>query len=230
MRHSRGLLRICQLPGWMLQDQPAVVLFLILLVTVDLGFVVVHCWSIAVDSPNLLLRVDVDRSYPEIYQAIKYVFLSVLIAACAMHYRSWRIGLWLTVTGYFFLDDIMMLREKPAIELMSRWELPLIPGLRSLDTAELILIAAAGAVIVLPLLVGYLTGGWSSRRFYQVLGLLTLLLGLFGVVVDMLHILVMRGGLDLVSLLEDGGEMIVVSLMTAAAFRLGLGEREEAGD
>ena len=37
VRHSRGLLRIRQLPGWMLQDQPAVVLFLILLVTVDLG-------------------------------------------------------------------------------------------------------------------------------------------------------------------------------------------------
>lgn len=228
MGHDAGRLSLRRLPGWMLRDQRSVVLFLTLLVTVDLAFVIVHCWSIAADSPNLLLRVDMDRSYPEVYQAIKYVFLSVLIVACAMHYRSWRIGLWLVVTGYFFLDDIMMLREKPAIELMDRWDLPLLPGLRALDTAELILIAAAAGLIVIPLLLGYLTGGCSSRRFYRVLGLFTLLLVVFGVGVDMLHVLVMHGGLDLVSLLEDGGEMIVVSLMTAAAFRLGLGEQGEA--
>lgn len=208
MGHEGGRLSIRRIPGWMLRDQRSVVLFLTLLVTVDLAFVIVQCWLIAVDSPNLPLRVDMDRSYPEVYQAIKCVFLSVLIVACAMHYRSWRICLRLVATGYFFLDDIMMLREKPAIELMDRWDPPLLPGLRALDTAEPILIAAAAGLIGVPLLLGYLAGGRSSRRFYQVLGLFALLLVVFGVGVDMLHVLVMRGGLDLVSLLEDGGEAV----------------------
>lgn len=72
-----------------------------------------------------------------------------------------------------------------------------------------------GALIGLP----YAFGRPEGRIFTHRLLLLILALGAFGVGMDMLHSLLRGGpGHRLTGLVEDGGEMAVISLMAAFVF------------
>jgi len=89
-------------------------------------------------------------------------------------------------------------------------------GLRPRDWGELLVTAAVGLVLLTPVATGYVRGNAEAKRHTLVMAMLLALLVFFGVFIDMVHIWL---GSDPWGLLEDGGEMIAVSLVLYYVFR-----------
>jgi hypothetical protein len=113
--------------------------------------------------------------------------------------------------------------------LLSAWprhwsyELPLAFGLRPDDIGELLFAALVGASMLA--LVGFASwhGGEQSRRVSRDLLCLVVALGFAGVAIDTLHVIAYfhRSLLAQVLLvIEDGGEMLIISALTAYAFHV----------
>ncbi|HMR48896.1 MAG TPA: hypothetical protein PKE40_06705 [Arachnia sp.] len=208
--------------GWIFREQRAVWLVLALLLTGDVIYFGLHFSAWMAGAANELMYIDVDRGFAEFFQYIKFVYIIVLVLACALAQRSWQIALWVPVFGFLLLDDSLQLHERFGGILVDSVGLPSVLGLRAQDVGELLFVAAAGVVLLVPLILGYLKGTWVSKPVYVIFAALTAMLGVVGVGMDMVHEVVslFYTGPDFMSALEDGGEMLVVSLMAAFAIRL----------
>jgi hypothetical protein len=96
-------------------------------------------------------------------------------------------------------------------------------GLRPVDFGELIVYVAFGLLFAVPLLLFYLMSDRSVRKVaHALLGMIVVLAG-FGVLMDMVGIIVKE--LDVrrvLVIIEEGGEMLVMSAITWFVFRLPL--------
>lgn len=208
--------------GWTFREQRAVWLVVALLLTGDMVYFGLHFSAWMAGASNELMFIDVDRGFAEFFQYIKFLYIVVLILLCAVSQRSWQIALWAPVFGFLLLDDSLQLHERFGEMLVDTLGLPSVLGLRAQDAGELLVVGAFGVALLIPLLVGYLKGTPLSKAVYVIFFALVVILGIVGVGLDMLHEIVSHfyAGPDFMSALEDGGEMLVVSLMAAFAIRL----------
>ena len=96
-------------------------------------------------------------------------------------------------------------------------------GLRPKDIGELLFVGAAGVVILAVVGTAAWRGTEQCRRVTRDLGLLIVALGLVGIALDVVHVIAYFGEsllAQVLLVLEDGGEMIVMSAMTAYAFHI----------
>jgi hypothetical protein len=96
--------------------------------------------------------------------------------------------------------------------------LPVAFGLRPDDIGELIFAAAFGGVTVLLIGFGYWRGDSHARNVSRDMAILVVALGALGVGVDIAHVITyFKAPLlaQFLLILEDGGEMLVVSVMVA---------------
>jgi hypothetical protein len=95
-------------------------------------------------------------------------------------------------------------------------------GLRLQDFGELAITATAGILLFLPLVWAYRKGTQIFRKISLDIGLLVLVLVFFGVVIDMMHQAVHLGYsvYFIIGFVEDGGEMLAVSLILWYIFLL----------
>lgn len=139
------------------------------------------------------------------------------------------------------LDDSLQLHERLGTTLALAWELPEAWGLRPDDLGELVVWALFGGSCLVVFLAGYRASAAAWRRTGEVFLLGFLALAACGIALDMLHVMTFplaaagEAGRVLkfaVGLAEDGGEMIVASLITAYAHALhrSLPEREANGE
>jgi hypothetical protein len=92
-------------------------------------------------------------------------------------------------------------------------------NLRSRDLGELVAFALFGLPPLGLILVGYFTGGPGSQQLQRTLGIFLACLIFFGAGVDLLHQMASESRFNRwVGTLEDGGEMVVVSLLVAFLF------------
>lgn len=185
-----------------------------------------HVWEDARGMGNPLLYIDRDRGYAEFFQATKYAYAAVLLVSHCAARREWHLLIWTALLGYFLIDDLFMVHEIKGGIVASRLGLRPSHGLRAQDLGELIVTAAVTLVMGVPILVAYLKGSPAVRWACRILAGLVATLALFGVVIDMAHTLVRPhlAGFDWVALLEDGGEMLVISLLLIFIFRLTLNQ------
>ena len=197
--------------------------FLVLLLVVDLGFLLldgVASFTGLISRDRLALNRD--RGYPESFQYMKFVWLTVLMLWVAWRDREPRYVFWGLLFAALGLDDAFELHESTAGLLVGSLNLAGAGNLRAVDFGELSFAIGAG-VVVLALLV--LTAWRSGPAFRQAsldLFALLLLLGLFGVVLDFAAMAVDLGpvGNRFPSAAEDWGEMVTVSLMAWYGFRM----------
>jgi hypothetical protein len=113
------------------------------------------------------------------------------------------------------LDDALQFHERFSEWVVEMFNYQPMFGLRAQDLGELTYVAVFGPIILLFLILGFYKGDKKFRNINIDLALLFALFLFFGVVVDMLHSL--TGGnrytLLFMILLEDGGEMIVLSVI-----------------
>lgn len=215
--------------AWILRGQRAVVLLLAMLIIADLLFIVLHVVAVLRGPEavtNLwLYRINGERGYAEFFQYMKLVYLCVLILFYAWSQRSWQMAAWVPLFGYFLLDDALQLHERFGARFVRELGLESALGLRGQDFGELLVSLLAGGILVIPLILGYLRGRATVRWVYRAMALMVGIFLFFGIVVDMLHsaVLPMLPGFDWMTLIEDGGEMVALSLVVAFALRLNVG-------
>lgn len=212
------------LPTWIFKGQPAVWALSAFLLLVDAVLIAVHVWADTKGMGNPLLYIDKDRGYAEFFQAMKYAYAAVLLVSHCAARREWYLLMWATLLCYFLIDDLFMVHEIKGGIVASRLGLRPTLGLRAQDLGELIVTAAVALVMGVPILVAYLKGSPGIRWACRILAGLVAALAMFGVVIDMAHIVMLPSlaGFDWVALLEDGGEMLVISLLLVFVFRLAL--------
>jgi hypothetical protein len=93
-------------------------------------------------------------------------------------------------------------------------------GLRGRDFGELLITVIAAGFLIITLAAGYLQSDDEHRLFARGILGLVLVLAFFGVLVDMIHE-IFRDTIffDPLGTLEDGGELVVMSVITWFVFR-----------
>jgi hypothetical protein len=196
----------------------------------DLLFIFMH---ILHEAPNELIPVfssnafliSKDNSIGEGFQYAKEYWIMLAFFLLAFRYRKFAYLGWGVLFTYILVDDVIRIHE-PAGELLgtvlsgmeffrSRPELPLPIG-------ELTFFASLGLLLVILLSIPYLRSDRETKRVYHHLFLMILVFAFFGGVVDFLYLLVNPGqiGQKLFKLIEDGGEMIVMSVICWYAYSL----------
>lgn len=167
-----------------------------------------------------------DGGYGEWFQYLKAAFCALLFwRRFAADRRLSMVG-WALVFTFILLDDALTLHEGFGNALLARGPLPTVLGLPGPLYVEPLFWLLVGLPLGVPLALGYAREPGTrplSRRLLWLLGLLFV----FGGVVDLLHAALEedyaanRYAVFVSALLEDGGEMLILSLTVALAFAYG---------
>jgi hypothetical protein len=170
-------------------------LFLILLLCADIAFIALH--SIDALTPflnNPFYSLGTERGYPEMYQYLKWFWISILFVYVSILRRSFNYIVWALVFTYFLCDDALSIHEIVGNHIARNLILTPPFGLRLQDLGELAVSAAAGVFLLSLVIWAYLHGSQAFKKMSQDMLLLILALAFFGVVVDMAHISIDLGG------------------------------------
>jgi hypothetical protein len=200
--------------------------FLIALLAIDAAFVAIHIigWNAGWLGTHPLYSVETDGGYPERFQYGKWTFIGACMALCFWRTRNVIYFALALLYVYFLLDDSMSIHELVGGHIVVWTGLRPAFGLRAQDFGELIVTAAAGFSFLILCTSAYLgNADPDARHFARRMAALIVLLAAFGVGVDMLHIELSRFGSPLVDMLcgviEDGGEMVMASVIAYVALR-----------
>lgn len=189
-----------------------VLVLLGLILLADAGFIfahLLHKFDI-VSHPHFLLTRD--RSYSEVFQYIKEFWIACLFLLIALRTRAIIYVAWSLIFLYLLADDSLGLHESVGGLLVRFFEIPRAFGLRGQDFGELLVTAIAAGILFSFLFIAYYFASQVSRKNTHYLLALVAGIGFFGVFVDMVHQIV-PWGKSLFGLIEDGGEMVIMSLV-----------------
>ncbi len=183
---------------------------LLLLDLVFLTLTVVHLNTRFLGDPRF--SVMEDWGYGEILQYGKELAIVLLLVLAAWRRSSRPALAWSALFVYLLLDDSLQLHERVGGRIAAH--LPLAPwhGLRPQDLGELAVSFGVGAALLGLVALTHRDSAPEAQQASRRLFVAVALLAFFGVVLDPLHVMLDQGTLsDLLGLLEDGGEMVVMS-------------------
>lgn len=192
--------------------------FLLLLLAADLVFIFLQIpYNMGMMS-SPLFSIEIDRGYAEIYQYIKEFWNVLMLMFLVWRWRRMVYVAWTCLFIYILLDDSLSIHETLGkwIVVQTHWHEML--GLRARDYGELVVSAVAGTVLL-----GWVGISWyftdvMGRAISRVLAILFVMLVFFGIGVDMFHEWIPFAK-RVFGIMEDGGEMLVVSVMTWYLFK-----------
>ena len=194
---------------------------LAILLSLDIVFIILHALLVYL----VFIRIDFDWSitpfmlnnddgYPEMFQYLK--FLAAIIMLIYLLIKGKGIGYisWLLLFVLMLFDDSLKLHERFGAWVVEKFNYKPMFGLRDVDLGELTFVALFGIVLLFFIVIGYYYGDKKYRKTNIDLGILFFILLCFGVGVDMIHEFVEYNRYSdlLIILIEDGGEMIALSL------------------
>ena len=169
---------------------------------------------------------ETDGGLAEFYQYMKEAVARTVPADGGAARAASRPSLaWSGFFGFLLLDDVLQLHERSGLWLGRQFGLPSIAGLRPEDFGELIVAGVVGASLVLVLAIAWWRDCEPTWRMSRELLILTASLAVCGVLLDSVHVVAYyRVPMlsDLLAFLEDGGELLIVSTMTAYAMKLAI--------
>ena len=192
---------------------------LLLLLAADFVFIAIHLLNMAHVIANPLYSLEKDRGYAEFYQYIKQYWVIILLIILAVrkkhiHYLSWSI-----LFAYLVLDDSLRIHETFGRYIVNYFDLQGEFYLRAQDFGELSVLALFCSLIFLLIGFTYLTSDTPTKRVSKHLFMLVLSIAFFGVGVDIIHV-VIPWGQSIWGLIEDGGEMLIMSIIVWYAYNL----------
>jgi hypothetical protein len=188
------------------------------LAAVDLALMAAH---VAYRHDEPLYQLGRDGGYPEMFQYAKTYAIVCLLGAVWWRTREHVFGAWMLVFAYVLADDALRVHERAGAAIAASWDYAPAFGLRAQDFGELTVWAAFGLAFLVALVLSYLRASREARRAARVLGEIFCLLAFFGAFVDMLHSAAQPPRLRAVlGMLEDGGEMLAMSLACWYALKL----------
>lgn len=199
---------------------------LILFLLVDFVLILLHAGHTYLGVPRGdLFSIEWELGYGEIFQYIKEFWIVSLLAlrsigAGTFNAAAHRLNLaWGLMFLYLLADDSLRVHETMGSLLAKSLGLSVWLGEKSQDIGELSVSLIAAIVLFGGIALAYRQSSKADRQISTHLTRLILGLVLCGVVVDLLHSLI-PGTLDIWAILEDGGEMVVMSLIVSYVFQL----------
>lgn len=198
--------------------------WLVLLIAADLAFIFLH----VIYTETSLLRgrpfsLEADNGLPEAYQYVKQFWVALCMVALFRRTRAVVYSGWALVFAFLLMDDAFQFHESVGKWLGVRFAFPAVLGLRPDDLGELLFAATVGGVTILLIGFGFWRGDSHARSVSRDMALLLVALAVLGVGFDIVHVIAYFEARPLARfllILEDGGEMLVVSLMVAYMFNV----------
>ncbi len=197
---------------------------LILLLTVDLLFIILHILAV-----NHLVSgrfsIERDGGIPEFFQYSKEAWLALVLASVAMLKQQRVYWAWSGFFAFLLLDDSLRLHETGGQVLQHALHFNAMFNLRAQDFGELAVYGVTGLLFSIWIVIAHFNSDSSARTNSVRVGLLVVALFFCGVIVDMLHSMAVVAGISwsrAFALLEDGGEMIIASVICMVVFRFAL--------
>jgi len=197
---------------------------LIMLLAVDCVLVCLHFSLLTPYVSSKMLALNQDEGYPEFFQYIKEFWIIVLLTMLLVRTRIIGFGVWIILFLYLLIDDSVRIHEKVGVIIAEKLQLPSVLDLQPHDLGELIVSGTVGSVVMVLLILFYVLSKETFKQATRHLLLLMMVLVFFGVGIDMLHNAVKMGPtIDYLFLaMEDGGEMIAISLIAWYLYALNL--------
>lgn len=199
-------------------------LLLTLFVTTDVVFMIVHLLHLHsgyvgfFDDPEFAATRE--RGLAETFQYLKEGWIGLTLVGLAVRVPNLLYPSWALLFGYFLVDDLFQLHERLGDRISRHLGLPEMLALRPQDFGELMVTAGAALFFAVVIGVGHYRGDPGARAFSRSMLLLVVGLAFFGVLVDMIHVMlkhpVWQLALDIV---ENGGEMVMMSVIVWFVFR-----------
>lgn len=169
--------------------------------------------------------IEQNRGLGESFQYVKLFWMAVALTALATRRRSWLYLGWAALSAWMLTDDSFEVHENVGRWLGERWALPAVMGLRGSDLGELLFWGAVGFLLLAWIGLAHRRSPVAARSASRTLFFLLIALVFVGAGVDVVHVIVERlldsSALNAVlGVVEDGGEMVVVSFMTWFVLRL----------
>lgn len=183
----------------------------------DLLFIALHLVHLQTSLlPSSRWSIAQDHGFAEMFQYLEYLGMCVALGRLFVTTRLRVMLCWMAVFGFLLLDDIGRMHERFGLAFAASTHLPALGSLRARDIGEVVFALLAG-LVVLPLVVfGWLRGARPARAISTDLALLLVALASCGVGADFVHRLLAVTSMDVIAgLVEDGGEMFVLSIACA---------------
>jgi hypothetical protein len=202
--------------GKVLIPSNALNFLLILLITDSLLFFF-HCLQATPLLDNPLFSLENNQGYPEMFQYIKELWIIILLLFVFNKTKVTEYTLWALLFFYMLLDDSLRINEKLGRVVAENMGFTSFIGLQPVDFGELIVMAFLALFLLTPLFLFYVKSPDSPfKKASKDLFFLFLVLVFFGIIVDILHIMLSGfGGVVnyLMASIEEGGEMLVMSFI-----------------
>ena len=168
--------------------------------------------------PELVLTLD--GTIPEHYQYVKLAWIALLLLMLGWFGRRWAYVPWAGLFAYIVADDFFALHEGVGGWIDARTEATRVVGVPVQALGEVALPGAVTLLLAPLLLWSVLRGPPHDRRVLRSVAVFVALFAGFGVGVDLLHAAFPGGGQawKIWGVLEEGGELVVASLLLAYLF------------
>lgn len=197
---------------------------LIILLLIDACFVFGHVIHAVIDKvfpsyQGLLLsdnlRLDKEGAFPEIFQYMKETAILLMTALMYWRRKNFIYLAWSFFFLFLLLDDSLQFHEILGRTISNLLNITFIGPIRGQDIGELIAIAIFGIFLLGVIFWGYFNSPKPLRAFSHFMFILLGLLISAGVFTDAVHNMLGTSpiGYGILTLVEDGGEMVVMSLM-----------------
>ncbi len=186
------------------------------------GFLLYAGYDIGLLTSDLWL-LERDRGLPETFQYLKALSAAVLLWRLFRQHRNFAYSGWALAFLFVFLDDVAQLHEVLGDYLEAQLELPTVLGVDDFLYAESLLWVIIAALLTAFIGYAYVREPATrnlSRRLFYLFGFFFLFAGL----ADAVHASVDASGsgmrhVGVATIVEEGGEMLALSLLVACAIR-----------
>ena len=195
---------------------------LILLLITDLVFILLHILNVYTGLLNssyyLLYR---DRGFAEFFQYTKELWIALLFLFLAIKKKQGIFYVFSLLFLYLLIDDSFELHENLGLLFAETFHFQDWLGLRAVDFGELLVSGLFGLLFLVALSLFFVLSDQITRRIALNMGIFFVLLAFFGVALDMVGVVIdRRAVVRIMAILEEGGEMLVMSLITWFVYRL----------
>ncbi len=196
---------------------------LLLLIGADIPFIVLHLLHTFIQYPGeIRFSIEMDRGYSEVFQYLKEYWIAIMFCWLGFIKREWFYFAWSLLFVYLLADDSLVLHERLGAKVAEHFSYHPFLLIPAHDLGELSVFVISGAILFAIIGVAYYYGTADFRSVSRIMIKLTLLLVYFGVVIDMLHVMIDESSIiyTLAGVIEDGGEMFVMSVICWYVLRL----------
>jgi hypothetical protein len=192
-----------------------------LLLLSDLVFLGIHVSHVYAGYPEeSQYSIESDRGFAEVFQYLKEFWIVTLLLSLAYRWRSYLTFSWMLLFCYLLLDDGISLHEHAGLAISESLSFAPRWGLRAQDFGELLVSGIAGVLLLTQIGIAHYYSREKTRALSRQLAIGLALLVFFGIGVDMVHAIVKLPNWNApLGMLEDGGEMLVMSGIVWIAFR-----------